>query len=182
MIIHRRRLTLLFLATCGATAALAACNTETATTSVIENTYPAIDAGVGAVVVYKAWWLTTYFADAVPPGGTSDLRRSVPGSDFAYAVLAPGWDPTSSTPPTTLVAVRSKAPVSASRGEEFHIQVNDATFAGNCGADQALSQEDADFITQRIFPGEFDGKLYDAKTCTLSTPASDAGDASTDGS
>jgi hypothetical protein len=174
MTVHQRLLLALFLpVACSAVAATVACETETPTTSAIANAYPAIDGGADAVVVYKAWWLATYYPDAVPPGGTSEVRRSVPGSDFAYAVLAPGWDPTSSSPPTTLVVVRSKAPVSATRGEELRIPVNDVGFAGNCRAGQALSQADADFITERIFPGEFAGKIYDAKTCTT-TSATDA--------
>ena len=52
--------------------------------------------------------------------------------------------------------------------------VSDATFFGSCDAKQALSQGDADFITQRIFPGDFAKMIYDAKTCS-STPAPDAG-------
>jgi hypothetical protein len=74
-----------------------------------------------------------------------------------------------------LIPVRSKARVSADRGEVLHITVNDALFTGSCTANQPLSQDDADFITQRIFPGEFAGKVYDAKTCKLSTPPPDAG-------
>ena len=47
---------------------------------------------------------------------------------------------------------------------------------GSCAAHQSLPQEDADFITERIFPGEFANVLYDAKTCTSSPkPVPDAG-------
>jgi hypothetical protein len=159
----------------GAARVLVGCDTETATSSVVENAYPAVDGGVGPMV-YRAWWLATYYGDPVAPRGTSATERSVPGTDFAYAVLAPDWDPTSPTPPKRLVALRSKTKIDASRGDALAIVVDDAHFDGNCEGGKLLAQADADFITERIFPGEFAGKTYDAQTCSL-REASDAGDA-----
>ena len=159
----------------GGVRVLAGCDTETATSSVVANGYAKVAGGVGPTV-YRAWWLATYYGAPVAPGGTSASERSVAGSDFAYAVLAPDWDPTSATPPKRFVPLRSKARLEASRGDSLAIVVDDAHFDGNCEGGKLLSQEDADFITQRIFPGEFAGKTYDAQTCSL-RDASDGGDA-----
>jgi hypothetical protein len=159
-------------------AASAACETEDASMAVVDNGYPAASSGGPAAqtVVYRAWWVATYFPEPVAPAGTSIEQRSIPASDFAYAVLAPGWDPASATPPAQLVVVKSKAPLSLTRGDTLQIVINDQTFDGSCAAQQPLSQEDADFITQRIFPGELAGVTYDAKTCTMTPiPTGDAG-------
>lgn len=160
-------------------AAFTACDTEEPTKTVLENNYPApADGGdpSAQTVVYRAWWLTTYFPDPVPAETVSTEQRTVPASDVAYAVLAPGWDPASNAPPTKLVVVKSKAPLSVARGDTLHIALSDQTFTGNCAAQQPLSQEDADFITRSIFPGEFTNATYDAKTCTTTAvPTDDAG-------
>jgi len=156
----------------GASLVMIACDTETATHAAVENGFAEVaDGGDPAtrVVVYKAWWVTTLFTEPVPPASTSAELRTVPERDTAYALLAPGWAPASGVPPTTLIPVRSKEPLAVSRGEVLHILVSDGAFTGNCAASQALTQDDADFITQRIFPGEFAKRTYDAKTCT-STP------------
>ena len=155
-------------------ACVAACETPDPTKAVVENAYPVVPEG-GApadarVVVYKAWWAATLFGDPVAPGETSDEQRSVPETDFVYALLAPGWDPASVAPPTKLIAVKSKAKVSAPRGDTLRIVVSDGTFAGNCAAGQPLSQDDAEVITTRIFPGEFANLAYDARTCTSRRP------------
>lgn len=166
---------------------LVACDTEDASSSVIDNAYPAAPADgsdpAKQTVVYRAWWFATYYAAPVPGGASSDIQRAVPASDFAYAVLAPGWDPASETPPTSLVLVKSKAPFAVERGALVHVTISDATFAGNCAARQPLSQEEADFITQSIFPGVFTDKVYDAKTCTTKdvTEADAAVDAPAEG-
>ena len=159
------------LAALVALAMLAACDTEDASKAVVDNGYP-------QTVVYRAWWVATYFPEPVSGGQASTEQRSVPATDFAYAVLAPDWDPARSTPPARFVVVRSKAPLSVARGDTLHITIDDQTFTGNCAANQPLSQDEAELITQRIFPGELGNVRYDAKTCT-STPlvsaASDAG-------
>jgi hypothetical protein len=156
--------------------ALAACDTEDPSKAVVDNGFPASS----GTVVYRAWWVATYFADPVAGGATSTEQRSVPASDFAYAVLAPGWDPASGTAPATFVFVKSKAPLSVARGDTLHIVVDDQTFTGSCAANQPLSQDEADFITQRIFPGELGTMVYDAKTCALAPAASAASDAASD--
>lgn len=171
---------LAFAAFAACAAAFAACETETPTTGVVVNAYPAPpDGGDPAkqTVVFKTWWVATYFPDPVPGGAESSEVRTVPASDFAYAVLTKDWDPASATPPTTFIALKSKAPISAARGNVLHITVSDQTFTGNCDAKQPLSQDDADFITQRIFPGQFAKVTYDAKTCTSTPVVSDDGGA-----
>ena len=67
--------------------------------------------------------------------------------------------------------------ITAGRGEVMHIAVSDSTFVGNCRSGQ-ITQEQADFVTSRIFPGPFAGKAYDAATCTTRdlTPSSAAAD------
>jgi hypothetical protein len=152
---------------------VAACETPDPTSAVVDNAYPV----ASGIVVYKAWWSATLFRDPVAPGASSDIERSVPESDVVYALLAPGWDPTSGSPPTRLVAVRSKEKLAAPRGDTLHIVVSDATFVGNCAAKQPLSQTDADFITQRIFPGDFANTLYSAQNCAPFVPAPDPGGA-----
>jgi hypothetical protein len=150
---------------------VAACETPDPTSAVVDNAYPASpDPPITGpqIVVYKVWWAATLFEEPVAPTGSSDVERSVPTSDIAYALLAPGWDPASGVPPTKLVPVRSKNKLAAPRGDTLHIVVSDDTFRGSCDARQPLSQEDADIITKRIFPGEFANVTYDAKTCTTS--------------
>src|SRR5215469_11192668 len=126
--------------------AATSCATEDATIAVVDNGYPT------KITVFKVWWQTTVFVDAVAPGGEGTAERTVPATDTAYAILAPGWDPSSKTPPPVLLPAKSIAPFGTSRGETLHIVVSDATFAGNCAAGEPLTQPDADFITQRIFP------------------------------
>ena len=159
---------------------VSACDTGDPTQAVVDNDYPPPDAGAGPqTVVYKTWWVTTLFPDPVSAGQSSDAERAVPAVDYAYAILAPGWDPTSSAPPATLLAVRSKVKLGAARGDTLHIAFSDAAFDGICGAGSSLSQDDADFITTRIFPGDFAGVHYDAATCAA-VPVTD-GDGGDDG-
>ena len=161
-----------------------ACETGSPTYAVIDNAYPspADDAGAGPQsVVYRGWWSVTYFATPVPAGGESDPNRVIPATDYAYVLLAPGWDPTSGSPPKTLLPMRTKSQVSVARGDTLHIVVSDEAAIGNCAAGQPLTQTEADLVTQSIFPAEFAGVTYDAATCTA-TPAADGGTAPADAS
>lgn len=150
---------------------LTACETEDPTYAVVENTYT-------DGVVYKAWWVTTLFTEPVPSGASSVELRSVPDTGFAYALLAPGWDPESGAPPTSLVVVKSRQPLTVKRGGRLLIRVSDERFEGQCSAKAPLTQEDADFITQRVFVSDFANIRYDAATCrsTLIAPEADGGD------
>jgi len=156
----------------------AACATEDPTAVVVDNDYPVVlDGGDPATerTVYKGWWVTSLLPDPVAPGGEGAPQRTVPNTDYAYAVLAPGWDPSSAPPPTAFVAARSSVKLTANRGDTLHLHVSPDTFDGDCAAGRPLSQEDADFVTQRIFPAEFGGGAYDARRCVVLPAAADAG-------
>jgi hypothetical protein len=163
-------------------AGLAGCQTEDPTMVVVDDDYPVLEGGGAAMetTVLKAWWVTSLLPDAVVPGAEGVAERTVPGTDFAYAVLAPGWDPSSSAPPPRFVVAKSTAKLTANLGDTLHVRVSTATFLGDCAAGQPLSQDDVDFITQRIFPGEFPGLAYDAASCTARAVDEEAG-ASIDG-
>ena len=177
----RTSLATLISTTCAALLCWMGCEGETPTSAVVQNSFQVVpDAGnpPSGVTIYRTWYFTTAFVDPVAPGSSSDTQRTVPATDYVYAVLAPGWDPTSAPAPTTLIPVRSKAKLSVARGDTLMIDVSDATFDGNCARGSRLSQDDADFITQRIFPGQFASVTYDAKTCTATPVPADGGDAS----
>jgi hypothetical protein len=163
--------------------ALTACETEDPTYAVVDNDYPiSADGGAPAldVAVYKVWWSSSLFSTPVGAGLESSTSRVETGSDHAYALLAPGWDPASTSTPTTLVPVRTRDALFVTRGGTLHIRLSDTTVVGNCGAQSSgpLPQAEADFITERIFPGEFTAGTYAASTCTLRVPVT-TGDAST---
>ncbi|MEO7037786.1 MAG: hypothetical protein ABI548_27715 [Polyangiaceae bacterium] len=159
---------------------LSACETSDPTQAVFDNQYPAADAGpAGDMTIYKGWWSVAQLPEPVSPGTESDPVRVVKGSDYAYALLAPDWDPENGTPPP-LLAVRTTAKLSVNRGDTLDIVISDATILGNCAAGKALSQEDADFITHRIFPGEFASLSYDAATCVTSPSADSAAGAASE--
>jgi hypothetical protein len=99
-------------------------------------------------------------------------------ANTAYVVLAPGWDPTSdptsTTQPTSFIVLQSRDGFAVNLGDTLHIPVDDTTFAGNCTAGSVLTQAQADFITQLVFPSTFRSFHYDAATCTT-TQIGDAG-------
>ena len=162
-----------------------ACETETPTTAVVDNAYPTIPDGGDTskeVTVFKVWYTTTLFSDPVAPGAESPEQRTIPTRDTVYAILAVGWDPSSTTPPTTLLPTQSASAIAVKRGDKASISVSDATFVGNCAAGRPLTQDQADFITQRIFPGDFAGVTFDARTCASTPiPADGGSDAGQDG-
>jgi hypothetical protein len=149
------------------------CDQPPETTVVIDNRYPA--SSTSPLVVYHAYWQAVFQDAAVPPGSSSDAQSTVPASsNTAYAVLAPGWDPTTSAPPASLVVLQSRNGFEVHLSDTLHIPVDDTTFIGNCASGTPLSQAQADFITQLVFPGDFTSMHYDAASCTT-TPIGDAG-------
>lgn len=158
------------------------CNTAEPTTAVLSNEYPAPGGASSAdsMPVYRGWWSVAQFPEPVPPGQVSDPVRIVRGTDYGYALLAPGWDVATGAPPQTLIALRSAQQLSVDRGELLTFVVSEQNAVGDCRAGQPLSQDEADFITQRIFPGEFAGRVYDAATCTTSPIAVGEGGAAGD--
>ena len=160
----------------GSTLLAAGCETADPTSAVLDNAYEVADPTQGtAMTIYKAWWSVALFPDPVAAGQASDAVRVVQGTDYAYALLAPGWDPTGGGMPSTLVPVRTAMRLTANRGDVLHIVVSDATTVGNCSAGNPLSADDAAFILERIFPGDFADATYDAATCTATPVAGDAG-------
>lgn len=136
-------------------------------------TYVSLD-NASHAALYQGWWQAVSFADPVSPGASSGPQPTVPASDnTAYVVLAPGWDPSSQTAPTSFVVLRSRAGYSVHLGDTLHITVDDASFEGDCAAGSHLTQAEADTITSLVFPSVFAGYAYDAATCTT-TPTGDA--------
>lgn len=135
------------------------------TTVVLDNRYA--PTATDQRVVYRAFWQAVSFQRPVAPGASSDPQDTVPASEnTAYAVLAPGFALTSTTPPASMIVLRSKQGFKVRLDETLHIPIDDTTFVGNCAAGSFLTQEEADFITQRVFARDFMMLSYDAATCT----------------
>lgn len=166
---HPVRLALALASVCAAS-----CETADPTLAVLDNAFSAPINSADQTTVYKGWWSVTEFPDPVGPGQSSEDERVIPARAYAYLLLAPGWNPSSPEPPTRLIPVRTKSQLSVERGDRLQIVIADDTIDGNCTNGSALSQDEADFITQRIFPGEFAGRLYDAATCATKLASADA--------
>jgi hypothetical protein len=149
----------------------AGCNGPPLTFVVFDNDYPS--SSTTPLVVYQGYWLAVPFPNpaagavgGILPGASSAAQSTVPASaNLAYAVLAPGWDPTSSTAPTSFVVLQSYGGFALDLGDTLHIPIDDTTFVGNCAAKSFLSQAQADFITQRVFATVFANSHYDPANC-----------------
>src|SRR6186713_2891703 len=88
---------------------ISACNTSEPTSAVLSNEYPQLNGATSldSMPVYKGWWEVAQFPEPVLAGQVSDPVRIVPGSAYGYALLAPGWNTTSGSPPTALIPLRS---------------------------------------------------------------------------
>jgi hypothetical protein len=148
------------------------------TTAIVENGFsPAADGGSnGKTTVFKVWWSTTLFASPIAPLTRSEVERTVPATDFAYALLALGWIPEDAAPPSRLVPVRSASRMTVAAHDLLRIVVSDETFTGDCATGKPLSAEDAQFIVERIFPGDFAGGVYDPATCETTSADGGAAD------
>jgi hypothetical protein len=152
---------------------VAGCDPHPQTLVVIDNKYAPSPT---SPVIYRAYWQAVPFQNPIPPDASSDAQSTVPASaNTAYVVLAPGWDPASSVPPTSLVVMQSVDGFDVHLNDTLHIPVDDTRFIGNCAAGSFLSQAQADFITQLIFPIDFAPVRYDAASCTTTAIADDAG-------
>jgi len=126
-------------------------------------------------VVYQAFWQSVSFPAPVPPSSSSGLQTALPASaNTAYVVLAPDWDPTSSTAPTAFIVMQSRSGFELHLDHTLHIPVDDENFVGNCSAGSFLPQDQADLITQRVFADTFSNVRYDAATCST-IPIDDGG-------
>ncbi len=152
----------------GASLACLAIGCDTPSTYVVlGNRYPL--AATNALVVYRGFWQDVAFETPIAPGSASDPQPTVPASaNTAYVLVAPGLGPSGVATPTSFVVLQSRDGFSVSLDNTLEIPVDDTTFAGNCATSGALSQEQADFVTKRVFAGDFDGLSYDAATCTTS--------------
>ena len=131
---------------------------------VVYNSYP--KESPRPVTVYRAYWHSVEFGEPILPGGGSQVTPTVPASgNWAYALIAPGWVPAMGGQPGLLIPLRSRSPLELHQDNTLTIFVDDSTFMGNCAAGSNLSQEEADFITQRIFPEAFARVRYEAVTC-----------------
>jgi hypothetical protein len=159
-------------------AAMLGCDARPVTTVTIHNQYPA--SAKNPLVVYRARWQAVAFADPIVPGSSSVAEGAVPASsDTAYVVLAPGWDPASDSPPASLVVVQSREGFELHLDSALHIPIDDTSFIGNCAAGTFLSEAQAAFVTQLLFPDVFASRRYDPASCTV-TAAADEGDAGAD--
>jgi hypothetical protein len=151
----------------------AACTEAPVTTVVLVNDYP--PSRTNSLLVYSAYWQAVSFQGPVPPGSSSTRQETVPASaNTAYVVLAPGWDPESPTPPTSFVILESRNGFGVQEGDMLDMPVDDTTFTGNCVSGSFLSQSQADFISEIVFPSIFAKLRYDAPTCRT-TPIGDSG-------
>ena len=87
---------------------------------------------------------------------------------------------TSTQAPERLLALRSKSKLAVERGDTLEIEVSAATFDGDCDAGDSLSQAEADIVTRRIFPANFDALVYDATTCMVSAASASKTDVGAD--
>src|ERR1700722_8698155 len=143
---------------------------------VVDNRYPV--ARMDALVVYRVKWQAAWEAgilrDPIVPGSSSEPQETIAASEnTAYVLLAPGWDPASAAPPTSLIVLQSREGFGVHLDNTLHIPVDDAAFIGNCAARSFLTQTQADVITKLVFPDVFASLHYDAATCTT-TPIGDA--------
>jgi hypothetical protein len=134
--------------------------------AVLDNDYPPLPAR--PYVVYAAFWQAVSFTAPVLPGAASAPLQTVSASaNTAYVLVAPDWDPARTAPPASFLLLQSREDYGVQLGDVLHIAIDDDTFAGNCDAGSSLTQAQADFMAQRVFPGELAGRSYDAGTCTL---------------
>jgi hypothetical protein len=137
------------------------------TEAVVANHYAATTDSV----VYRVVWTDLRFTDTILPGADSAPQPAFEAStNTAYALLAPGFEPTSVPTPQRLVVLESITGFAASLGDTTTITVDDTTFAGNCAGGSHLPQAEADLLIARVFRTEFAplaGTTYDAATCTM---------------
>jgi hypothetical protein len=126
------------------------------TTLVVKNAYS--DPGV---TLTKLWWQPTYVAETIAAGVESTAYRTVPGDDYAYALITRGGDP---------IVVRSIGKLGVERGNQLEIVIAPGKIIGDCATTAPLTQAEADLVTQSIFPEDFAGANYDATKCVTVRP------------
>jgi hypothetical protein len=162
---HRRAILAQALAAAAMASACGGC-TGPSTSVVFANDY--LPTAPASPVVYTALWQAITLAAPLVPGASSEPALTVAASaNTAYAVLAPGWSPSSKAAPTSLVALQSRSGYAVDLDGALTVPIDDAAFAGDCGSGSPLTQAEADVITGLVFPQTFAGFTYDAATCRL---------------
>jgi hypothetical protein len=118
--------------------------------AVVVNEYPANV--TERYTVYKVWYRSTLFLEPVSPGQESGALRIGPGTEPAYALLAPSFDVDSGM--RTLVPARTREPVQTGPGDTGRLVFSPTGALVGCGGPNGLSREDYDVITTRIFPND----------------------------
>ena len=131
------------------------CGCDDATTLVVEDVY------TDDTIVDEVWWSETLVPDRVAPGGESAIYRTTPALETAYVVAERGGN---------VFVAKTSMPLGVSRGEELHIVISPEKIVGDCATSARLTQPEADFITQSIFPSRFAGAVYDAAMCKTFRP------------
>jgi hypothetical protein len=135
---------------------LSLCACDDATTIVVDNAY------TDQTLVDEVWWSQTLVPDQVAPGGESPVYRTTPALETAYVVAERGGN---------VFVARTTTPLGVDRSAELHVVISPDKIVGDCATSTArLTQPEADFITQSIFPGRFAGAVYDAATCKTFKP------------
>jgi hypothetical protein len=134
---------------------LVMCGCDDATTIVVDNAYK------DDTVVDEVWWSQTLVPDQVAPGGESPAYRTTPALETAYVVAERGGN---------VFVARTAMPLGVERSAELHVVISPENIVGDCATNARLTQPEADFITERIFPGRFAGAVYDAATCKTFRP------------
>jgi hypothetical protein len=159
----RRRNPIVALALCALVVpAILGCDAAS-THVVVDNRYPPSS----GLVIYRAFWQAVSFTNPIAPGSSSDRQSTIAASENpAWVLLAPGWDRASADPPPSLVVLESQRGFAVHLDQTLHIPVDDVVFDGNCATGSRLAQDQADFITGRVFASVFAGRHYDAASCT----------------
>lgn len=134
---------------------LSLCGCDDATTIVVDNAY------TDDTIVDEVWWSQTLVPDRVEPGGESPAYRTTPANEVAYVVAERGGN---------VFVARTALPLGVDRSAELHVVISAQNIVGDCATNARLTQPEADFITQSIFPGRFAGAVYDAATCKTFEP------------
>lgn len=136
------------------------CACDDATTIVVDDAY------TDGTIVDEVWWSQTLVPDEVAPGGESPVYRTTPAEGTAYVVAERSG---------VVFVAKTAMPLGVERGAELHVVISPENIVGDCASNARLTQPEADFITQSIFPGRFAGAVYDAATCKTFRPSGDAG-------
>lgn len=125
-----------------------ACAPEPAKASVV-NAFPAASPNT----IVKVWYRTTLFTDAIQPGDESAQKPVGTGSEPAYALIALDYDPEAGTS-SRKVPARTRDSIETKDDDQVKLTFGADTATGPCVGGTPMTQEEYDFIAQRIFPDD----------------------------